>query len=87
MRFYAYLQCLRAGWKPWENICVKAGDCVSLPLRALADSRAGVSPRHGADMESDKRKQRACYHLHARVLLAVSVGSKYPQTDFCVSTW
>lgn len=62
---YAYLQSLRACWKPGENINVIAGDYVSLPLRALADSRAGVSLRHGADREGDERKQRTCYHLHA----------------------
>lgn len=83
---YAYLQCLRACWKPGENINVKAGDCVSLPLRALADSRAGVSLRRGADREGDERKQRACYHLHAGLPLAASVGSKYPLTVLCLST-
>lgn len=49
---------------------------MTLPLRALADCRAGVSLRHGADRESDERKQRACYHLHAGEMLAVSVASQ-----------
>lgn len=72
-RFYrcalnAYLQCLRACWEPGQNINVKAGDCVSSPLCALADNRAGVSLRHGADREAHERKQRTCYHLHAGFL-------------------
>lgn len=80
---YAYLQCLRACWEPGQNINVKAGDCVSSPLRALADSRAGVSLRHGADREADERKQRTCYHhLHAGLLLA----AEYPQSDCSFST-
>lgn len=79
---YAYLQCLRAGWKPGENINVKAGDGVSLPLGALADSRAAVRllRRAAADLESDERKQRTCYHhLHT--------GSRFKNipNDFCFS--
>lgn len=63
---FAYLQYLRACWEPGENINVKAGDGVSSPLGALADSRAGVSSLRGAaDGEEDDRQQRASYHLHA----------------------
>ena len=65
---YAYLQRLRARWKPGENINVKAGDgALSLPLWALADSRAGVSSlrRGAAGRQADERKQCARYHLHA----------------------
>lgn len=49
---------------------------MSPPLRALADSRAGVCLRHGADGKSDERKQGACDHLHAGEPFAVTVGSK-----------
>lgn len=71
---YAYLQCLRACWKPGENINVNAGDGVTLPFRALADSRAGVILRRSADRQSDERKQGACYHLHAGELLGSKIS-------------
>lgn len=41
---------------------------MSSPLCALADNRAGVSLRHGADREAHERKQRTCYHLHGGFL-------------------